>query len=246
MIAVLFEDVADLLHVLRLTHERRGDKVKFILHGEQDVFLILCGQGRQAELRVRHVDALFRGDRATVADGAVDVAVVDAVDDELDQAVVDQDPGTLFDVAGEFFIRDRKLLVGTDDILVADDDLSPFDEVGFSAFKFTRSDFRPLGVEQKCDRQVELLTDPLHAVDPGLVLLVGTMREIQSRDVHAREHQLTNDLVGIRRRTESTDDLSFTHTHVYVSLFSASRKALFHGVFVFNSFCPGSPPRNNF
>ncbi len=230
MIAVLLENVADLLNVLRLSYERSGDEVEFILHGEKDIFLIFCGQGRQAKLRVRNVDALFSRDRTAVADCAVDVAAVDAVNDELDETVVDEDSGTFLDVAGELLVRNGKLLIGTDDILLTDDDLGTLDEIGLSALKLTRSDLRALGVEQKCDRKVELLADTLYAVDTLLVFLVGTVRKVQSRDVHAREHQLTNDLVGIRGRTQGTDYFGFTHTHsLSPYCFATARKALVQG-----------------
>ena len=144
VIAVLLEDVADLLDVLRLSYERSGDEVEFVLYGEEDIFLIFCRQRRQAKLRIRDIHALFRADRTAVTYRAVDVAALDVVDDELDQAVIDEDAGALFDVAGEIFVRNREFLISTDDVLFTDNDLGTLDEIGLSAFEFPGSDLRRL------------------------------------------------------------------------------------------------------
>ena len=71
----------------------------------------------------------------------------------------------------------------------------------------TGADLGALGVEQDAHGQAELLGDAADAVDAALVLLVGTVGEVEAGNVHASLDHLADLVVAVARGTHGADDL---------------------------------------
>ena len=222
--AVQTAQVADLLHGAAVADERRGDVVDVLLDAEQDVLAVAVGDGGQRDVDVGDVDALALADDAGVLDDAVHVLAVDALDLEVDQAVIDQDVGARGDLGGEVQVVERDVggvaqpvlaggLRGHDDLVAGvDGDLGVvLEQAG--------ADLGALGVQQDADGHAELAGDAADALDALVVLLVGAVREVEAGDVHARLDHLAERIVAVAGGTHGADDLgALVHSDLHLTL----------------------------
>ena len=92
VLALLAEDVFDLLDPVRVPDEGGEDHVDPLLHSEQQVRLILLRDGGQVGVRARQVAALPRPQVALILHGSDEVIVGDLLAHDGDEAVVDEEP----------------------------------------------------------------------------------------------------------------------------------------------------------
>ena len=205
-------ELADLLDGLAVTDEGRRNVIDVLGEAEQDVLAIALGDGGQGDVDVGDVDALALADQAVVQDDAVHVLAVDGLDLEADQAVVDQDDGALLSLGRKLEVVEGNVggvaepvlgrgLRGDDD-LVAGVDL----DLGV-ALEQTGADLGALGVEQDADGLANLGGAATDALDATLVLLIGTVGEVETGDVHARLDHLANSLVVVTGGTHGANNL---------------------------------------
>ena len=210
--AVGAAELADLLDGLAVADEGGRDVVDVLGQAKEDVLTVALGDGGQGDVDVWDVDALALADEAVVHDDAVHVLAVDGLDLEADQAVVDQDDGAGLSLGRELEVVEgdvggvaepvlRGGLGGHDD-LVAGVDL----DLGVT-LKQAGADLGALGVEQNADGLANLGSAAADALDTTLMLLVGTVREVEASDVHARLNHLADGLVVVARGTHGAYDL---------------------------------------
>ena len=127
---------------------------------------------------------------------------LDALDLQVDEAVVNQDVRAGLNLVGEVKVIQRDVL-GRAEILLGgglgghDDGVAGLDGDLLVAFEQAGADLGALGVEQDADGQIELGGDAADALDAAVVLLVGAVGEIETGDVHARLHHLAQDVVAV-------------------------------------------------
>ena len=94
----------------------------------------------------------------------------------------------------------------------------------------TESDFRSLCVEQERDVLSHLFSDLFYHVRDSLVTLVRAVREVESRDVHARVYHVADLFRSRRRGTDRTYDLCFLNAwqyrHIFYYLSGANEAAI--------------------
>src|SRR5690606_27929324 len=90
----VLQQLADLQHILLLSHEGGGDKIDSLLQAEEDVLRVLLGDSGQLDPNPRNVDPFSVFQHAGVDHPADNLIPPNFHDRKLDQSVVDQDGGT--------------------------------------------------------------------------------------------------------------------------------------------------------
>ena len=157
--AVLAENFPDSLHVRRLTHERRRDKVEVVLNAEDDVRYVLFCQRGETDMHARDVDGLIRGECPGVGGLANNLRVADFLHVQFDKPVVDENP-----LSALYLLREIRVRHG-DHALVAHDvagsegkDVAGLE---FDAFRLegADTDFGAFGVQHGGDGETQTVTD---------------------------------------------------------------------------------------
>ena len=216
--------LANFLDCLTVADKGGGDVVDALLETKKDVCAVALGDGGQADVHVGHVDALALTDLAAVLDDAVDVVALDELDFKADQAVVDQNRGSLGDFFGEVEVIERDVLGGAEVVLGGrgggyDDGVALSDSDLLVVFEQTGANFGALGVEQDADGLAELCGKTAHALDALVMLLVGTVREVKAGDVHAGLDHFAQRILVVASRAHGADDFcTFEHAYLHRSL----------------------------
>ena len=99
----------------------------------------------------------------------------------------------------------------------------------FSAvLEVLQADLGAFGVQQGGDRLAQLFTDGLQLFKAAQMLLVRAVGKIKTGNIHAVGDQLAQTAFLIGGRTQSADDLGFSHTYLQLTsqslfYFAASR-----------------------
>ena len=227
--AVLAAKLADAADGLAVTDEGSGDVVDVLGQAKEDVLTIALGDGGQRDVDVGHVDALALADQAVVLNDAGHVLAVDGLDLEGNQTVIDQDKGALLDLGGQSQVVEGDVLRGAVEIfgrgLSGDDDLvAGLDGNLLAVDQKTGADLGALGVEQDADGHTELLGNTTDALDATVVLVVGSVREVKTGDVHARLDHLADGLVAIAGGTHGAYNLgALVHSDLHLTSSCADR-----------------------
>ena len=227
--AVLAAKLADAADGLAVTDEGSGDVVDVLGQAKEDVPTIALGDGGQRDVDVGHVDALALADQAVVLNDAGHVLAVDGLDLEGNQTVIDQDKGALLDLGGQSQVVEGDVLSGAVEILgrglSGDDDLiAGLDGNLLAIDQKAGADLGALGVEQDADGQTELLGNTTDALDATVVLVVGSVREVKTGDVHARLDHLADGLVAIAGGTHGAYNLgALVHSDLHLTSSCADR-----------------------
>ena len=168
------------------------------------------------------IDALLGLDLAAVEHFADDVGVRDALDGQLDEAVVQHDGAALVDVLGQVFVGDGADLLGALHIAGGQGEgLTGFQHLN-AVLELLQADLGAFGVQQGSNGLVQLSADSLQHIQTALVLLIGAVGKVEAGHVHAVGDQLAQDAVLIGRRAKGADDLRFSHKYTSNSLFFSS------------------------
>ena len=215
---VLFEQLADLLHVISALDERRCDEVHVLLDTEEDVILVLLRDRRQPEGNTWSRDALSRAHLARVQNRRHDVLALDLLDLQLDESVGKEQLVARLDLRVELLVVDRALrLIARCVVVRQKERLSRF-EHDRAVLEFAKAHLRPLRVEQQRDDAPHLLRRLTHAVDALQMLVMRTMRKVETRDIHAVLDKLLHHARRIRRRPLRANDLRLLVKHTSSSI----------------------------
>ena len=217
------EDLADLLDVLRCTGEGSRDKIVAHAAAELDVGAVLLADERHRQVSAGKVHALVVGDRAAVDDRADHLGVRLGIDAQANETVIDEDHPANCYVGRQILVSDRCPCVVAQHLFRGERKSLPLLKFDLSAVKIAQADLRSLGVEQRRDRQAELTAQANYSAELGFVLLVGSVREIESRHVHACFNELLEHLLALACRSNRADNFGLAHfrylTYFYVAIF---------------------------
>ena len=216
---VLVQQVADVVDVLCGAHEGSSDEVEALLDTEDDVIAVALAQVGHGQVDAGNIDALLGLDLAAVEHFADDVGVRDALDGQLDEAVVQHDGAALVDILGQVLVGDGADLLGALHLAGGQGEgLTGFQHLN-AVLELLQADLGAFGVQQGSNGLVQLSADSLQHVQTALVLLVGAVGKVEAGHVHAVGDQLAQDAVLIGRRAKGADDLRFSHKYTSNSLF---------------------------
>ena len=119
-------DAARVVHVLGVAAERHGDEIHADLRGHADQRLVVLGQRAQRQPAALLVQALAVGQHAVVEHAGRDALAFDALDLELDDAVVEQQHIAGFQIVGQAEIADPHLALVAEGRVRAGDQVEAF------------------------------------------------------------------------------------------------------------------------
>lgn len=205
---VLVAQVTDLVDRLSTEDERRSDGVYLHLASKANVALVLLGHRRKPHDHVRHVHALAFAQRPAVGDSAVDVASFDMLDLKTDETVVDEDDRPRLHLLRQARVVKAEAFGGALDLVGRHDDgSSRLEHDLLVTGRHAGPDLRAFGVHHDRHAQVFLLGDASHALDVGAMVLVAAVAEVETSDIHTREHHRAQDLVILGGRSHGADNL---------------------------------------
>ena len=158
-----------------------------------------------------HIDTLLVLDLAAVQHLAHDVGVVHGDDLQLDQAVVQHDGAAGLHILRQVLIGDGADLLGAFHLAGGQGEgLAGFQH--FSAvLEVLQADLGAFGVQQGGDRLAQLFTNGLQLFKAAQMLFVRAVGKIKTGNIHAVGDQLAQNAFLIGGRTQSADDLGFSH-----------------------------------
>ena len=208
---VLVQDVADIHNVLRVAGKAGGDQVKALLDTKQNIARVALAHVRHGQMHAGNVDALLGLDDAVIADRADNVCVANLVNAQLDQTVVQHDAAAGLDVVGQLLVGDGADLVGALDIAGGQGELLAGGQLLHTVLELAEADLGTLGVQHTGNGQIQFLGKGTHLVKAALMFLIVAVGKIETGNVHAIFHQLTQDPRLIGRRTHRADNFRFAH-----------------------------------
>ena len=208
---VLVQNVADIHNVLRVAGKAGGDQVKALLDTKQNIARVALAHIRHGQMHAGNVDALLGLDDAVIADRADNVCVADLVNAQLDQTVVQHDPATGLDVVGQLLVSDGADFVRALYAAGGQGELLAGGQLLHTVLELTQTNLGTLGVQHTGNGQIQFLGKGTHLVKAALMLLIVAVGKVETGNIHAIFHQLTQDPRLIGRRTHRADNFRFAH-----------------------------------
>ena len=154
------------------------------------------------------IDAFVFAELAAVDDFADDVAAVDLVDAQLDEAVGEQNARALLNVFSEGLEGGADERGGALDFARGDGDLFAGDEHDRLVIdELGGADLGTLQIAEDTERLVLFAGDFADHLDQGELVFVGAVREIETSHVEAGANELAKDGLRVRGRTEGRHNL---------------------------------------
>src|SRR5215210_2189689 len=200
----LFFDLPDLVS---RAHERHRHPVGAeFLHPETQILDVLRREAPYGEGRVGEVEPLVGRDRAAFEDFAGDLAVLDALDPQPDEAVVYEQTMAGTHVVGQALVRGREPASVAREVSGGQHDPATLHELRV-ALDFAGPDLGPLNVLQDGDVTSQLFRGVAH--DPGVVQVhaVLAVGEVEPRNFHPGADERPYGLLRGGGRTQRRDDL---------------------------------------
>ena len=129
----------------------------------------------------------------------------------FDQTVVNQNTAAVVNIHRELFIRNRDAAFGSRDVARRQGKAVALMQDSLPLFKKTDADLRPFGVKQNTNRKRKLAPKPVYLLKALSVLLMRRVGKVEACDVHARKHQLPDNLIRRGGRPQRADNLCFSH-----------------------------------
>ena len=196
---VLVQDVADIHNVLRVAGKAGGDQVKALLDTKQNIARVALAHIRHGQMHAGNVDALLGLDDAVIADRTDNVGVADL------------DPATGLDVVGQLLVSDGADFVRALYAAGGQGELLAGGQLLHTVLELTQTNLGTLGVQHTGNGQIQLLGKGTHLVKAALMLLIVAVGKVETGNIHAIFHQLTQDPRLIGRRTHRADNFRFAH-----------------------------------
>ena len=177
----------------------------------QDSDPVLVAQKGHGQGNVGDVYPLAVGNPPAVDHLADQVFPVVLQKDQLNQAVVDENPVPRLDVPGQPFIGNGRHLIAAHHIPGGEGKHIPRQQLRLAALNEPQAHLRALGVQQRGHRDPQPFPHFHKLVKPRLVLRMGLMGEVEAGHIHPRMDELFQPAFHVRGRSESTDNFCLTH-----------------------------------
>ena len=214
--AHLTANVTNLLNCSAVTNEGGSNCVNTKLATKHDVCAVLLSDGRKANVDVRNVYALLLAKLTTVDDLAVHVGALNVINLKTNEAVINKDDRALLDLFWKILVVKREALSITNDIIIGgyNDGLTSSKGDLLAILEKTGANLRSLCIKHDSNRNTKLIRDRTNATNHSAVILMATVREVKTCDVHASKNELTKNLITFCSRTHSTNNLGLFASHI--------------------------------
>ena len=207
------EAVLDVADIIRCANEGDGDGVDALADGEYEVLLVLVGERGDFDGDAGEVDALVLAERAAVDNLADYVLAFDHVDAQLDEAVGEEDAGTMLQVFCEGLEDGADHGGGAFDLTRGDDKALACDELdGLVVLELAGANLGALEVGEDADGLALFAGDGADHLDEFSLLGVGAVREVEAGDIEASANEGAEEIGRAAGGTECGDYLGATAT----------------------------------
>ena len=208
---MLIQNVANFHNILGIAGKARRNQIKALLNAEQDIVAVTLAHVGHGQVNTGHIYALFGLDNAIVFNGADNIGTLNGVDGQFNQAVVQHDAATGLHVAGQVLIGDGADFIAALYIAGGQGELLPGHQLFGAVGKGAQTNLGALGVQHGGYGQIQLLSQRTQHTVTACVLLVVTVGEVKTGNVHTVFQQLTQNAGLIGGRAHSTNNFRFTH-----------------------------------
>ena len=209
--AAFIDEIPDVDEVLADGDEGAGDEIYVIFNTETDIALVLLGEINLLEDTAREAHGLAVREFAAFDDFRDDLGVGRGFDFEDQKAVIEKDPVAGVQLDREVFVADGDDVFISYNVAGREGERAAGCKVDLAVYERADTVFGAFGVEEDCDRKVQLAADLFDAVDTYEVFFMGAVGEVQSGHVHAGFGECGEHLFGVRGGADGADDLGFSH-----------------------------------
>ena len=155
---LLIQHGLDFLNTVSCTYKGCRDEVKALPDSKTDILFVLIRQGRKLNLYIGHIDTLLLSQLSSVDDLTDNVRILHLAHFQLNQSVVNENPvarGNILIQSAVIDIADGIVtyqLPGGQGI-----GLAFLQSHLFAVLKLSGTDLRSLGIQERCDRNIQLL-----------------------------------------------------------------------------------------
>ena len=203
MASVFLQNLTNVADILRGSCKGCGHKFKALLASEDEVFSVLVADERHREVGSRDVDSLVIRNRSSIENRAVYFLSFHGVNPHADESVIDHDLCPRLHVPRQVLVRDgTDVFIAKDLFIGREGEFLSFLQHDFSVLEITGADLRSFRVKKGRDWKVQFTAELQNFTQTCSVLGVRSVREIEARDIHAREHELTHCVFIITCRSQ--------------------------------------------
>ena len=204
---MLIQNILHGLHICRRSHKAMSYEINIFINGQQDVALILLGEGWQIDMFARHIDALMSAQHTVVLHGGINRGTHNIHDNHIEQAIIDEDMVTHLHVASEIFIIHIDDVVGgihlrpTEDLHHITCFISDF------LLDIGRSDLRALGVNENSNMR----RNGTHIANDITNTILSSVSRVHPDYIHTSEEEFSQKIHITTAITDGTYNLSLFH-----------------------------------
>ena len=189
-----------------------GDEIKIHLLAVRKVIHILLWKIRHIKIYAGYIDALVICNEAAVNNSAYNIGGSDLINFHWNKAVINKDCCAVFNIARQTVIVYKRFFFcahtwccceGESVALVNNDTLR--------VLKITESDFRTFCIKEGSNRQWKFVAELYNFFKSFCMLLILTMAEVESCNIHTGEHHLLKNFFVIRGRAYGAYNFSLCH-----------------------------------
>ena len=207
----LLDIVLHIDKILLAGYEGAGDVVNTILKTELNIALVGIGKVLLLHYLAGEGHTLSVGKLAAVNNTASDIRTAYLLYSEGKQTVVEKDGVTGQKLLGKSLVADADALCIADNILGGEGEGCTVGQVYLTALKGAYSVLGALGIKQDCNGQTELLPYLLYRIYSYKVILVSSVRKVESGNIHSRTAKSSEHLLALAGGADGANDLCFTH-----------------------------------
>src|SRR5919107_1618082 len=205
--AELSYPLLDLPDLVRRAHEGHRHPVRVeLLHPETQILDVLGRKTPYGQGRVREVEPLVGRDRAAFQNLADDLAILDALNPQPDEAVVYEETVPGADIVGQVLVRGRETARVPREVSRGDHEPAALYQLGV-ALHFAGPDLGSLDVLQNGDVTPQLPGGAAYDLGVLQVHAVLAVGEVEPRHVHPGPHERPDGLLRRGGRTQGRDYL---------------------------------------
>ena len=182
---IFLEQFTDLLYIFCSTHKRCCHIIYIFFYTEQQIGFIHFTNIRQTQMNARNVDPFMIRHFAAIIDITDNICICQLFHCHLDQAVIDQNTLSDFDITNQLRIRNSYNMFITLYFSSGQHKLIALLQCDRTIFKVPYTNLRAFSIQQCRNWSAVTLTQQTQFCETFLLLLMRPMRKIKSCNIHA-------------------------------------------------------------
>ena len=209
--AFFFQNLTNFQNVIGSSCKGSCNKIIILLSCKHDILIVLLADKGHLQFYSRNIHTLMIGDETTVFHLTDNLLTFDFLHFHADESIINQNGISRFYVFIKLLISNAYDLCISNDIFRSKNESLSFFQFGFSALNISNPDLWSLGIQKCCHREFQFFPKFFHHIQSFFLFLMTSMGKIHSRHGHSFQHQLAQYIFIIRRWSQGTYNLRFSH-----------------------------------